>query len=97
MIIAERLYLSGFVTYPRTESTFYPKKFDFTRVVNALKYYTNNNKISEYANKLLNIGLSKPKHGIDCGDHPPITPTEKTFKPTSKSTNDDIRLYEYIS
>eukprot|EP00828_Plagiopyla_frontata_P030909 TRINITY_DN4070_c0_g1_i5.p1 TRINITY_DN4070_c0_g1~~TRINITY_DN4070_c0_g1_i5.p1 ORF type:complete len:576 (-),score=79.71 TRINITY_DN4070_c0_g1_i5:23-1750(-) len=96
MIVAERLYLSGFITYPRTESTFYPKKFEFGKVVNALKYHSNN-KISEYANKLQKLGLSKPKHGVDCGDHPPITPTEKTFKPTSKSTNEDIRLYEYIS
>ena len=79
MVVAERLYLSGF-NYPRTE----------------LKYYSNN-KISEYANKLKTMGLSKPKHGVDCGDHPPITPTEKTFKQTTKSTNEDIRIYEYIS
>ena len=39
MVVAERLYLAGFITYPRTESTFYPKKFDFGRVVNSLKYY----------------------------------------------------------
>ena len=29
MHIAERLYLSGYTTYPRTESTSYPKAFDF--------------------------------------------------------------------
>ena len=29
MQIAEHLYLSGYVTYPRTESSSYPKNFDF--------------------------------------------------------------------
>ena len=30
---AERLYLGGFITYPRTESTRYPQNFDFQAVV----------------------------------------------------------------
>lgn len=36
MHIAERLYLSGYITYPRTESSAYPKTFDFNSVLNAL-------------------------------------------------------------
>lgn len=32
MHAAERLYLSGYVTYPRTESTQYPKNFNFKQI-----------------------------------------------------------------
>ncbi|MFO0131339.1 MAG: DNA topoisomerase [bacterium] len=32
MQIAEHLYLSGYVTYPRTESSSYPKNFDFKNI-----------------------------------------------------------------
>lgn len=33
MKCAERLYLSGYVTYPRTESTHYPNNFNFNNVL----------------------------------------------------------------
>jgi DNA topoisomerase-3 len=33
MSTAEHLYLSGYLTYPRTESTSYPKNFDFKEIV----------------------------------------------------------------
>jgi len=36
MHIAERLYLSGYLTYPRTESSKYPSTFDFKGVINSL-------------------------------------------------------------
>lgn len=76
MKLAEKLYLSGFITYPRTESTSYPKKFNFLDVIKAITI-TNNNKLSEYSHKLLKFGLNNPRRGVDAGDHPPITPTTK--------------------
>jgi len=42
MDVAEKLYLNGYITYPRTESTSYPKKFDFNSVIKALTEYGNN-------------------------------------------------------
>ena len=35
MHIAERLYLQGFVSYPRTETTAYPKGFDIRQTLSA--------------------------------------------------------------
>ena len=53
MSIAERLYLSGLITYPRTESTSYPGKFEFKSIIHALTEA--NPDISAYANKLLKV------------------------------------------
>lgn len=50
-------------------------------------------KVRECAETLESKGLSKPRHGTDMGDHPPITPT--TFVPDSLK-GDESRLYEYI-
>ena len=36
MHIAERLYLAGYITYPRAESTAYPKTFDFEEIIESL-------------------------------------------------------------
>jgi DNA topoisomerase-3 len=41
MHAAERLYLSGYMTYPRTESTQYPGKFDFKSILGSLKNGSN--------------------------------------------------------
>jgi DNA topoisomerase III len=37
MKIAERLYLRGFTTYPRTESTTFSPNFNFKEVLTSLK------------------------------------------------------------
>ncbi len=37
MKIAEKLYLDGFITYPRTETTQYSDNFDFTEILKNLK------------------------------------------------------------
>jgi len=50
MRIAERLYLSGFMTYPRTESSKYPNGFDHKSVVRAL---SNVGEYSKYAKQLV--------------------------------------------
>jgi DNA topoisomerase-3 len=39
MHIAEKLYLDGFISYPRTESTHYPQAFNFTEIVSNLRSF----------------------------------------------------------
>ena len=50
--MAERLYLEGYITYPRTESTSYPDKFNFKGVVTALSTIPI---FSDYSNGLLKV------------------------------------------
>ena len=52
MHIAERLYLQGYITYPRTETTSYPQKFDFKGVANSLASI---NEFNAYCKKLLTV------------------------------------------
>ena len=92
MHVAEKLYLSGYITYPRTESTSYPDKFDFESVVKAL---TSVKELESISKNLLSLGINKPKKGVDVGDHPPITPTNKVFSKGS-SGSDEWRLYDFI-
>ena len=72
MQIAERLYLDGFISYPRTESSAYPPGFDFKRIVAS---QTSNDEWGDIAKKILSFpSIRKPSGGKDAGDHPPITP-----------------------
>lgn len=75
MRVAERLYLSGYITYPRTESTSYPTNFEFKAIVDKIKEgYHSEPAVKSFAARLQ---INKPKKGVDVGDHPPITPTTK--------------------
>ena len=71
MKIAEHLYLRGFTTYPRTESTTFSSNFNFKEVLTSLK---DHERYGDHAQALLKDGFSKPRKGADAGDHPPITP-----------------------
>ena len=92
MQIAERLYTSGYISYPRTESTMYPASFDLH---GPLRDQRNNSMWGDHVNTLLSQGLTRPKSGVDMGDHPPITP----MRPASMNQlgGDEWRLYEYIT
>jgi len=94
MSIAERLYLSGYTTYPRTETTAYSSNFDFKSVVSTLKNYNGSAEIKEYATALLESTIFNPKKGVDVGDHPPITPT--SVAPLGLG-GDEARLYNFIA
>ena len=55
MKIAEHLYLRGYTTYPRTESTTFSSNFNFKEVLKALESH---HKYGNYSKKLLKDGFS---------------------------------------
>ena len=102
MKIAQRLYMNGDITYPRTETTQYSSDNEIKRNLKRLSKIKQNKKYNEneycYANdakEILNDFVRAQTRGIDVGDHPPITParmrTRKDFK-----RKEDWDLYENI-
>ncbi len=65
--------MQGFLSYPRTESTGYPPGFDLEGLLRA---QSRNRYWGAYVCSLLDLGLTKPRPGIDVGDHPPLTPMQ---------------------
>ena len=68
MSVAERLYMSGYISYPRTETTKYPPSFDLKRVLRELT----SGSWGRFADELLKNDFSRPEGGVDVGDHPPM-------------------------
>eukprot|EP00928_Gymnodinium_smaydae_P066381 TRINITY_DN493_c0_g1_i1.p1 TRINITY_DN493_c0_g1~~TRINITY_DN493_c0_g1_i1.p1 ORF type:complete len:870 (-),score=213.50 TRINITY_DN493_c0_g1_i1:206-2782(-) len=88
---AEHLYLSGWLTYPRTETNTYPKNFDLRGTVASQQ---NHPHWGAYAQELLSNGLNRAREGVDMGDHPPITPVRAG---TESQIGDGWRLYDMIT
>ncbi|KAK8805506.1 hypothetical protein WA158_002162 [Blastocystis sp. Blastoise] len=91
MQIAERLYLNGFISYPRTESTSFPQAYD---IVGNVRQQTSHPLWGTYASNLIQNGIRKPRKGVDAGDHPPITPTSPAG--AGALSGGENRLYELI-
>jgi len=92
MKIAEHLYLRGYTTYPRTESTTFSNNFNFKEVLVSLKEHDD---YGAYASGLLKNGYQKPRAGVDAGDHPPITPVRAARAGELRGAEE--RIYEYIT
>ena len=98
MQVAESLYMGGFLSYPRTESTAYPKGFDFASLVRA---QTADAEWGEHAAWLLdgNMDTRARSGAVDAGDHPPITPMQATTSEqlSACAGGDGRRLYELVA
>ncbi|CAH8847266.1 unnamed protein product [Trichobilharzia szidati] len=92
MAIAERLYTSGYINYPRTETTAYPSTFDLRGLV---QQQTNSPVWGDIAREVLHSGLTPPRPGHDAGDHPPIAPMR--YASPQELGHEAYRLYEYIT
>lgn len=92
MSVAERLYIQGYLSYPRTESTGYPENFDFQSLLLAQRSHP---VWGEYAAELAARGYKRPGGGVDVGDHPPITPVRMATE-EQLGGGDAWLLYEYV-
>ncbi|CAE7840008.1 TOP3B [Symbiodinium sp. CCMP2592] len=107
MKVAEGLYSSGYISYPRTETTKYSDTFD---LVGALREQANHpswgrlaEEVTEWdcpgktVSYLLRQGsIRSPVSGTDKGDHPPITPMRAAPK-DEFSKGKEWRLYDYVT
>ncbi|RWS14707.1 DNA topoisomerase 3-beta-1-like protein [Dinothrombium tinctorium] len=92
MHIAERLYTNLLISYPRTETNQYPSNFDLVGTLSLQQFH---NVWGKNVQELLRQGITVPRRGRDCGDHPPITPMRCAHR-NEFSDSDSWRLYEYI-
>ncbi|MFE3845976.1 DNA topoisomerase I [Thermoplasmatota archaeon] len=90
MAIAEELYISGLISYPRTDNTVYPNTLNIKGILNKLI----ESNFSKEANEVINNGRQYPTRGKKkTTDHPPIHPVSA---PSKKLTLDQEKIYELI-
>ncbi|KAI8379543.1 DNA topoisomerase [Radiomyces spectabilis] len=92
MSIAERLYMQGYISYPRTETSKYPENFDIQSIV---AEQTQHPLWGDYCKDLLQQGFKHPSGGKDIGDHPPITPMRMAVE--EDLFGNTWRLYDFIT
>lgn len=94
MEIAEKLYMGGLISYPRTESSRYPPSFDLTAVV---RDHSAHPHWGGTAQRILEerTPVRVPRGGVDAGDHPPITPM-RCVGP-GRLPPKQWRLYEFVA
>ncbi len=74
MAIAEDLYTRGYISYPRTDNTVYPKGIDIRDI---LGKFSSHKEYGEYVKELLAKNDLRPSRGKkQTTDHPPIYPTK---------------------
>jgi len=91
MKIAEDLYTSGYISYPRTDNTVYPRSLSLRNILEKLK----TSHFKTEAGEILDQEQIRPSRGrIETTDHPPIYPTEPATKKDLKG--DKWNLYELV-
>lgn len=91
MKIAEDLYTAGYISYPRTDNTVYPRSLNLKGILEKLK----ESEFKQEAQEVLAQEQIRPSRGkVEATDHPPIYPTEGATKKELKG--DKWRLYELV-
>ncbi|XP_044758813.1 DNA topoisomerase 3-alpha [Coccinella septempunctata] len=90
MTIAEKLYVQGFISYPRTETNIYPKELNLSNIV---EQQTNDGNWGSFAQRILSEGGPTPRAGKKSDQaHPPIHPT----KYAPGLSGQEKAVYEYV-
>jgi DNA topoisomerase-1 len=90
--IAEDLYTDGYISYPRTDNTVYPRSLDLREVLGQLKRVEG---AGQYAEKLLASGKLSPTRGKrETTDHPPIYPTGYASRKALR--DDQWKIYQLV-
>lgn len=91
MKLAENLYMGGYISYPRTENTAYPKTLNLRSVLQKLINSDFKNEVEEI---LAQDKIIPSKGKKTTTDHPPIYPTASAT--SDKMKGDKWKLYELI-
>ena len=92
MKLAEDLYQSGFISYPRTDNTVYPSTINLRSVLEKLR----DSPFAEEAQRLLGQERIVPSRGrTQATDHPPIYPVQGVGRDKVKR-QDHWRIYELV-
>lgn len=90
--IAEDLYTDGYISYPRTDNTVYPRSLDLRE---ALGYLKKVEEAGSYAEGLLKKEKLQPTRGKkETTDHPPIYPTGYASKKALR--DDQWKIYQLV-
>ncbi len=90
MRIAEDLYMDGFISYPRTDNTVYPKSLNTKELVASLVRIPD----FEAARGLLDKPLEPTRGKKETTDHPPIYPTQAIYPGALEGPKK--RVYELV-
>jgi DNA topoisomerase I len=90
MRIAEDLYMDGFISYPRTDNTVYPRSLNTKELVSSLV------RIPDFsaASGLLDKPLQATRGKKETTDHPPIYPTQAVYPNALEGPK--RRVYELV-
>ncbi|WP_255197306.1 DNA topoisomerase [Halorarius litoreus] len=93
MSIAEELYTTGWITYPRTDNTVYPEDLD---PEDLLATFADTGAFGEDAASLLELDDIEPTSGDkETTDHPPIHPTGE-IPGRQDLSEDEWEIYELV-
>jgi DNA topoisomerase-1 len=72
MQVAESLYMSGYISYPRVDNTVYPPSLDLREILDTLAQVPT---FAEHAKRIAGGKLNPTRGPKETTDHPPIHPT----------------------
>lgn len=92
MRVAEGLYMNGYISYPRTDNTVYPKSLDIRAL---LQKFAKTKEFGDMARKLLQQKELVATEGKrKSTDHPPIHPVE--IPPMEKLGSQEKKIYALV-